>query len=94
MRGELVPLLDRRFPAARELPDSLMETLAKGGHAEFDTSTAKIEKWTGILWLLRKVKQGRHQLPPGQVARSAEDDEYVWRQLVVGFHSDPCLQSV
>ena len=44
---------------------------------------------------LRKVKQGRHQLPPSQVARSAEDDEYVRFELIGRFHRpQPFVQSV
>ncbi len=35
---------------------------------------------------LGKVKQGRHYLPPGQVACSTEDDEYIWFELIVRFH--------
>src|ERR1035437_1830247 len=86
MRAELVPLLDRGFPAARELPDSLMQTLAKGVHAEFDAVHRDNRKMNRNAVALGKVKQGRHQLPPGQIAGSAEDDEYVWRKLIVGLH--------
>src|ERR1035441_1268950 len=86
MRGELLPLLDRGFPAAGELPDSFVQTLAKGVHAESDPVHRDNRKMQRNAMALGKVKQGRHQLPPGKVAGSAEDDEYVWRKLIVGLH--------
>src|ERR1039458_4868233 len=88
MPGELVPLLDRGFPAAGELPDSLMQTLAQGVHAEGDAVHRDNRKMNRNGMALGKVKQGRHQLPPGQVARSAEDDEYVGFELIVRFRSE------
>src|ERR1017187_7697657 len=86
MGGELMPLLYRSFPAAGELPYSLMQTLAKGVHAESDPVHRDNRKMGRNAMALGKVKQGRHQLPPGKVARSTEDDEYVWRKLIVGLH--------
>src|SRR5664279_1065735 len=95
MRGELVPLPDRRFPAAGELPDSLMQTRSKGVHAEFDSVHRDDRKMNRNTMTLREVKQGRHQLPPSQVARSAEDDEYVRFELIGRFHRpQPFVQSV
>ncbi len=95
VRRELLPLLDRGFPAAGELPDSLMQTLAQGVLAECDAVHRDNRKMHRNTVALREVKQGRHQLPPGQVAGSAEDDEYVWFESIVGFHrAQPFVQSV
>ena len=45
MPGELVPLLDRVFPAVGELLDPFMQTLAQGFLAELDAdSTTMIAK--------------------------------------------------
>jgi len=95
MPGELVPLLDCGFPAAGELLDSFMQTLAQGVDAEFDAVHRDNRKMHRNTLAPGKVKQGRHQLPPGQVARSAEDDEYVWFEWLVRLHrSQPFVQSV
>src|SRR5674476_873062 len=92
MRGKLLPLLDRGFPAAGELPDSLVQALAKGVHAESDSVHRDNRKMNRNAVALGKVKQGRHQLPPGQVAGSAEDDEYVWRLSLIHI-SEPTRQA-
>jgi hypothetical protein len=68
MRGELLPLLDRGFPVAGELPDSLVQALAKGVHAESDPVHRDNRKMQRNAMALGEVKQGRHQLPPGKVA--------------------------
>ena len=86
MRRELLPLLDRGFPAAGELPDSLMQTLPQGVFAKRDAVHRDNRKMSRNAMALRKVKQSRHQLPPGQVAGPAEDDEYVWFESIIRLH--------
>jgi hypothetical protein len=72
-----------------------MQTRAQGIFAEFDAVYGDNRKMNWNAMALGKVEQGRHQFPPGQVARSAEDDEYVWFEPLVGFHgSQPFVQSV
>ena len=72
-----------------------MQTLAQGVLAEFDAVHRDNRKMNRNAMALGKVKQSRHQLPPGQVARSAEDDEYVRFELIVGLHrAQPFVQSV
>jgi hypothetical protein len=73
------------FPLPGELPDSLMQMLAQGILAELDAVHRDNREMNRNTVALGKVEQGRHQLPPGQVARSAEDDEYVWFELIVRF---------
>jgi len=56
---------------------------------------AHMNRMTWNAMALRGVKQSRHQLPPSQVTGSAEDNEYVWFELIVGFHrAQLAVQSV
>jgi len=86
MPCEFVPLLDPGLTAAGELPDSRMQTLAQVVLAERDAVHRDNRKMRRNAMALREVEQGRHQLPPGQIARAAKDDEYVRLELIVGLH--------
>jgi predicted phage tail protein len=60
-----------------------MQALAQGVLADFDAVHRDDRKMSRNTVALRKVEQGRHQLPPGQVARAAEDDKDIWFELIV-----------
>src|ERR1019366_2233957 len=66
-----------------------MQTFVQLGHAELDAVHRDNRKMLRDTLAPGKIEQGRHQLPPGQVARSAEDDEHVWFELIVRIHSRP-----
>ena len=86
MPGELVPLLDRAFPAVGELLDPFMQMLAQSVLAECNAVHGDNREMKWNTMALGEVKQSRHQLPPCQVTGSSEDNEYVWFELIVGFH--------
>src|ERR1019366_2189149 len=66
-----------------------MQTFVQLVHAELDAVHREYRKMLRDTLAPGKIEQRRHQLPPGQVARSAEDDEHVWFELIVRIHSRP-----
>ncbi len=95
MPRELGPLLGRAFAGAGKLLNARMQALAQSVIAEFDAVHGDNGKVRRNAMTLGKIKQSRHQLPPSQVARSAEDDEYVRCELIARFHcAQVFIQSV
>src|ERR1035437_9693313 len=69
-----------------------MQTFVQVVHAELDAVHRDNRKMLRDTLAPGKIEQRRHQLAPGQIARSAEDDEHVWFELIVRFHSRPRLR--
>jgi hypothetical protein len=83
---ELIPGDGLGFSEPGELIETIVQPAAQRGIAELDAVHHDDGKLCGQTAILRKVEQGRHEFPPGQVTGSAKNDEHRRFKLVVCFH--------
>ena len=82
---ELIPRGGLGFSETGELIDAVVQPAAQRVIAEFDAVHRDDRKLRGQAAILRKIEQGRHEFPPGQVTGSAKNDEHRRFKLVVHF---------
>ena len=83
MARELAPFAGFHVSLARELFDPVVETPAQFFVVQVDAVHRDDRKISGQAAVLREVKQGRHQFPPGQITHSAKDGEHGWFEVVL-----------
>ena len=84
---ELIPGGGLGFSETGELIDAIVQPSAQRVIAELDAVHRNDRKLCGQAAVLREVKQGRHEFPPGQVTGSAKNDEHRRFELVIRFHA-------
>src|SRR5665213_847684 len=83
MLRELIPRGGLGFSETGKLIDAVVQSAAQRVVAELDAVNRDDCKLRGQAAILRKVEQGRHELPPGQITGSAKNDEHRRLELVV-----------
>ncbi len=79
------------FPAARELPDALLQALAQRVFAHFHAVHRDDREMQRECCGSAKDRTAPASACARSDRRAAEDDEYVWIQLIAGFHR--CLSN-
>jgi hypothetical protein len=87
MLSEVLPRLGVDLSALGELLDSFLQTAVQCIVVAFDTIHRDNRKMRWHTVALEKSKQGRYQLPPGQVASASKDDEDGWFELTIRWHT-------